>query len=801
MKKKLVFVIPVLLLLATPLVFALECNEKTLCSQTIIENNITKWCRDLGEGYQWYTLEQGKSFCDSPEDIGNKGYCQGYEIICTDETVWRTCSPEQKCNTNFEINGIPHWCRNINDQGWKWHKCAQCNTGNFCEKNNFPSETFITGDYAQCETTYFTCTDENKWLPGLLDLKESSEEENQQTKELQGAQSETCNPPAEGDWIIDSTQNCDNKGLIPIFGNVIVQSSGSLILTGSSINLELPETYILVNGSIIADSAAFSGLPGEADYKETDNQIILNGNIDIQNSDFSYFTSGVILSGSISRFKNNEIFENWERGLVVQADNAVIQGNTVKDIRKTIGGPACAFFCIWAKGQGIIVEGNNNELLNNHVYEMEGGLFKTGIRVKGNDNLIQYNELEHNNFNLGVEGNRNIIDQNTINSGGLVAIGVSKGEGNNITSNTVLKSAGAGIGASDSSNIYIYDNAIANAAVGLAAINIEDSLFKTNYVEDSNVSLVVMQGSTNNVFDDIQNTNIVQGLMIYNASNNKIQNTDLTGSDVDISVDDPSHFIFQLLQQTPEPATSTNDLIDVDFVDYYFGNSNSKTYVNWFTDFNVTDEAGNCLDGAQVEGYQSDGSLEFNETTQSIIYDLPVVDYVINGEGIIQYNAYTINASKEGYAENSATESIDQEGLMVNFVLEEAAPNQPPVAEAGDTVFGDTYQMLLFNFTLSYDPDGEIVEYFVKWGDGSNDTSSNPYMTHTYTTSGPKLVNLTVWDDDGLGDVDYTSAQIAYPTGMSTTLETDIYQDILSPIESPTTDTIKTKKTKIKKNK
>jgi PKD repeat protein len=53
---------------------------------------------------------------------------------------------------------------------------------------------------------------------------------------------------------------------------------------------------------------------------------------------------------------------------------------------------------------------------------------------------------------------------------------------------------------------------------------------------------------------------------------------------------------------------------------------------------------------------------------------------------------------------------------------------------------------------LSYDPDGYIVSYEWEFGDGTQVTTNNPIVDHTYTASGSYTVNLTVIDNDGLSD-------------------------------------------------
>lgn len=57
---------------------------------------------------------------------------------------------------------------------------------------------------------------------------------------------------------------------------------------------------------------------------------------------------------------------------------------------------------------------------------------------------------------------------------------------------------------------------------------------------------------------------------------------------------------------------------------------------------------------------------------------------------------------------------------------------------------------ILFNASLSKDPDGSIVSYYWNFGDGSNATQNTPLITHTYTVANVYIVTLVVTEDDGL---------------------------------------------------
>ena len=73
---------------------------------------------------------------------------------------------------------------------------------------------------------------------------------------------------------------------------------------------------------------------------------------------------------------------------------------------------------------------------------------------------------------------------------------------------------------------------------------------------------------------------------------------------------------------------------------------------------------------------------------------------------------------------------------------------QPPVAaftESAETVY--THEVITFNASDSYDPDGTIVSYWWNFGDGTSATGI--IVEHSYADNGSYTVTLTVTDNDG----------------------------------------------------
>jgi len=114
-----------------------------------------------------------------------------------------------------------------------------------------------------------------------------------------------------------------------------------------------------------------------------------------------------------------------------------------------------------------------------------------------------------------------------------------------------------------------------------------------------------------------------------------------------------------------------------------------------------------------------------------------------NATGVITEHAYTDNGVY------TVTLTItDNYGATASATATKNVEITPPVAlfiESAETVY--TGEVIYFNATESYDPDGIIVSYFWDFGDGTN--STGVVVDHSYADDGTYVVTLTVVDDDG----------------------------------------------------
>ncbi|MCD6464393.1 PKD domain-containing protein, partial [Candidatus Woesearchaeota archaeon] len=94
----------------------------------------------------------------------------------------------------------------------------------------------------------------------------------------------------------------------------------------------------------------------------------------------------------------------------------------------------------------------------------------------------------------------------------------------------------------------------------------------------------------------------------------------------------------------------------------------------------------------------------------------------------------------------------DSAQALTNQINVQAAQLEPPVARFNYTPSQPRVnELVIFDASQSYDPDGFIVQYSWNFGDNTTVTTSpSPVTSHVYTTPGDYVVTLTVLDNDGL---------------------------------------------------
>jgi PKD repeat protein len=94
---------------------------------------------------------------------------------------------------------------------------------------------------------------------------------------------------------------------------------------------------------------------------------------------------------------------------------------------------------------------------------------------------------------------------------------------------------------------------------------------------------------------------------------------------------------------------------------------------------------------------------------------------------------------------------FDNDGLN-NSIVRNVMVGRPPFV---NFTYEPTYilkdMVVTFNASASYDPDGSVVSYVWDFNDGENaTTTTNTTVTHAFAKNGVYMVNLTIFDNDGL---------------------------------------------------
>lgn len=129
-----------------------------------------------------------------------------------------------------------------------------------------------------------------------------------------------------------------------------------------------------------------------------------------------------------------------------------------------------------------------------------------------------------------------------------------------------------------------------------------------------------------------------------------------------------------------------------------------------------------------------------------------LIDYIDCSDGWYGGNNDT-KSTMERVNSNLPSDSVNWQNSFLNGGTpkaensQEPIINQPPIALAGSDQAIDLGQLVYFDGSGSYDPDGLIVSYLWDFGDGQS--GLNATTLHQYATSGNFLASLTVIDDDG----------------------------------------------------
>ncbi|MBN1385527.1 right-handed parallel beta-helix repeat-containing protein [Candidatus Woesearchaeota archaeon] len=355
-------------------------------------------------------------------------------------------------------------------------------------------------------------------------------------------------PPASGDWIVNSDTFCEDTGII-LNGDLRVSSS----------ILGMSNTTILFNNSFDCEYGMYSNggnltiLDGsfistyDQDYSAY--MQVWYGNLRMEDSFLSRMgnQTQAPYHGLYARYvdsvvlKRNEIFDVVYAFILHDSDNPIIEGNRLYNL----------------SGGGVQIHNCPDlNLIDNNISSFVGfGIFVSNVT----DSLVSGNRIHNGTgegMQFGINSNNVTIRSNTIygvNSGIRITntihhnaliennisdcnngINLDYADNTNITRNNIFSNSQYGIRGTGSSQTYIHDNDVwDNRFFGMHFINFDDSVISSNDIysnsEDGHLSLG-SSGVYINISDNISVINNrlwddeFYGLKVFDSSGSIIDN-------------------------------------------------------------------------------------------------------------------------------------------------------------------------------------------------------------------------------------------------------------------------------------
>jgi PKD repeat protein len=211
------------------------------------------------------------------------------------------------------------------------------------------------------------------------------------------------------------------------------------------------------------------------------------------------------------------------------------------------------------------------------------------------------------------------------------------------------------------------------------------------------------------------------------------------------------------------------------FLEHYMNGGSPQAQSRFLDNFVVSTQPIGCYDGSGTPGVIADAGGPYNAMTGvPVEFDASRSAVPANGEPASYAWDFGDGSSGTGvapmhtyFAEGTftailtVTDDLGQTDSDTTSVIV-VSDTTLPVAVAGGPYSSSEGQLITFDATASYDPDGGPIEHY-HWNFGDGSTGSGATTVHSYDSSGSYTVSLTVTDDDGEVSEASTSATVSAP--------------------------------------
>lgn len=354
---------------------------------------------------------------------------------------------------------------------------------------------------------------------------------------------------------------------------------------------------------------------------------------------------------------------------------------------------------------------------------------RSGITVNAGYSTIEGVTIKGGNYGIYVNSNEVTIRDNII-------------VGNN-----------RGIYVTKSHASIISDNVISHNDYGVYLTESYDNLVSNNKITDCRVGVYLEDADKNHIKENTISNNRNDGVHLVFSYANEVSNNKIYSNNLGITLIGAS-------QNTIKRNTVANSHTGISLITYERGTSyipckDNKIFLNNFVD-------------------NSNQAYLYLKSKEMNTWNSPKISYTYKGS---QYTQHMGNNWSDFYEGDKVDD--DNNGIydgysnevygypIVNSYKRGSEDNRKdiyPLAEKWEYFFGETYNILPeVSFTYkpsdpgnntpidfkasASDPDGHIVSYEWRFGDGETIFGENP--THNYEYPGRYTVTLTATDDDG----------------------------------------------------